>query len=151
MPLCFADTPHASCDFGSFVLRCVRPAVNLLPDAMGCHGMPWDAMGCHGMPWWNAMGNPEIKKHGAPTYRTSRIHAAAHCSMAQWSLQESFNGLESKHAKHGIFVQPASCFKMVLGYPSVSNKTTVSTYYPEKKAAELEETGLGKLKLSVSY
>lgn len=27
-----------------------------------------------------------------------------------------------------------ACFKMVLGYPSVSNKTTVSTYYPEKKA-----------------
>ena len=27
-----------------------------------------------------------------------------------------------------------SCFKMVLGYPSVNNKTAVSTYYPEKKA-----------------
>ena len=71
--------------------------------------------------------------------------------IAQWSLQESFNGLESKHAKHGkhgIFVQPtcASCFKMVLGYPSVSNKTTVSTYYPEKKAAE-ETAGTGQTEI----
>ena len=145
-------TPAATSEASCFDACARRSTCCQMPwDAMGCHGMPWDAMGCHGMPWWNAMGNPEIKKHGAPTYRTFRIHAAAHCSMAQWSLQESFNGLESKHAKHGIFVQPASCFKMVLGYPSVSNKTTVSTYYPEKKAAELEETGLGKLKLSVSY
>jgi len=111
---------------------------------------------CHGMPW-NAMGNPEIKKHGAQKRWNPNIpNIPNSCSgtlrhIAQWSLQESFNGLESKHAKHGkhgIFVQPtcASCFKMVLGYPSVSNKTTVSTYYPEKKAAE-ETAGTGQTEI----
>ena len=60
-------TPAATSEASCFDACARRSTCCQMPwDAMGCHGMPWDAMGCHGMPWWNAMGNPEIKKHGAP-------------------------------------------------------------------------------------
>ena len=36
-----------------------------------------------------------------------------------------------------VQIMHARCFKMVLGYPNVNNKSEGSTYYPEKKAGIL--------------